>query len=373
MSETVTVHGQSLKNQRTRERENDLHFLSVHAAAGATPQRPRWVILHHGADGTEPREFVFENGRDLLSHIVEHAMPVSPRTRMVLLTRSTARFCLRRYRIVMDGGGRRGRYLRQSTARRGSWRQGHSTQASPILTMSEQDKPTAEQQLLAAKQAEMKLRWRKPVSEGKRQRMLRKRANKIMDEVGAQVEKLKAAKPRGGPRPGAGRKPDYFKKLGIKPISAHELLQALDIPKIIGDLINDRNPQIRLATLTMLLNRAYGLPKETGELNVTGLPSLPAIQVAFVTAKDGQLVPLPEQGGKQLIEGVTSEVTPPNPAPVAEFQPPPPPPEPTGNCRFHGDFRLSESGGREICPQSKHDADLQEKWLAGLLPAGGRQ
>jgi len=82
---------------------------------------------------------------------------------------------------------------------------------------------------------------------------------------------------------------------------------------------------------------------------------------------------LPEQGGKQLIEGVTSEVTPPNPAPVAEFQPPPPPPEPTGNCRFHGDFRLSESGGREICPQSKHDADLQEKWLAGLLPAGGRQ
>jgi len=55
MSETVTVHGQSLKNQRTRERENDLHFLSVHAAAGATPQRPRWVILHHGADGTAPR------------------------------------------------------------------------------------------------------------------------------------------------------------------------------------------------------------------------------------------------------------------------------------------------------------------------------
>ena len=73
MSETVTVHGQSLKNQRTRERENDLHFLSVHAAAGATPQRPRWVILHHGADGTEPREFVFENGRELLDHLREHA------------------------------------------------------------------------------------------------------------------------------------------------------------------------------------------------------------------------------------------------------------------------------------------------------------
>jgi hypothetical protein len=236
-----------------------------------------------------------------------------------------------------------------------------------------EDKPlTPEQQLLEARQTEMKLRWRHPARESKRQKSMRHKAGEILDQLAEEIEKQKAKKPRGGPRPGAGRKANYFKKLGIKPVSAAQLLDSLDVPRIIEGLINDRNPQIRLATLTMLLNRAYGLPKETGELNVTGLPSSPAIQVIFATAKDGQLVPLPEQGGKQLIEGVTSEVTTqPQPAPVAAFEPPPLPPEPTGNSPFHGDYRLSEAGGS--CPPCKRQTEQREAWLAGLMPAGSGQ
>jgi hypothetical protein len=242
--------------------------------------------------------------------------------------------------------------------------------------MSEDQKPTTpvpatalgDRELLNAKQQEMSARWKAhPRKETKRQAVARKRK---VDRLLAEAVAEPAPKPKGGWRPGAGRKPDYFKKLGIKPISAHELLQALDIPKIIGDLINDRNAQIRLATLTMLLNRAYGLPKETGELNVTGgVSNATSIRVEFVHAKDGQHLPLPAQDG-QLLEGET--VVSPKPAPVAAVQPPPPP-EPTGNCRFHGDFRLSESGGREICPQCRKDAERQERWLAGLMPGAGLQ
>jgi len=205
--------------------------------------------------------------------------------------------------------------------------------------------------------------------ESARQRSRRKKKERAMlDAIVKQTN-------RGGWRPGAGRKPNYFKKIGIKPISAHELLASLDIPKIIGDLVNDRNPAIRLQTLTMLLNRAYGLPHTTGEVNVTGgTASTTEFLVKFVSPDVNNGNPLPhtewlktlEQ--RRFLEGETVEA-----APSAAAQPPPPPPEPTGNCRFHGDFLLKDSGGREICPQCKRDAERQENWLAGLMPAGGRQ
>jgi|SRR6516225_2742765 hypothetical protein len=73
MSETVTVHGQSLRNQRATERAADLDYMSLHAHPDGKPGSPKWVVLHHGSDGTEPREFVFENGRELLDHLREHA------------------------------------------------------------------------------------------------------------------------------------------------------------------------------------------------------------------------------------------------------------------------------------------------------------
>src|SRR5262249_30483083 len=160
-------------------------------------------------------------------------------------------------------------------------------------------------------------------------------------------------------------KPDYFKKMGIKPTSAAQLLEALDVPKIIESLINDRNPAIRLQTLNMLYNRAYGLPKETGELNVgvAGGVTKFVIEYASPNVNDGRPLPLAEfnkareQAG--LLEGET--VTPREPASSsAAVQPPPPLPEPTGTCRFHGDYLLKDSGGREICPQCRKDSERYE-------------
>ncbi len=39
-----------------------------------------------------------------------------------------------------------------------------------------------------------------------------------------EITPIKVPKPRGGKRPGAGRKPNYFKRLQIKPMTAAEVL-----------------------------------------------------------------------------------------------------------------------------------------------------
>jgi hypothetical protein len=227
---------------------------------------------------------------------------------------------------------------------------------------------------LEAKQAAMRERLHEEREQQKAKRQeFRKLADRESSRQRRRRKKREAAmldalckSPHGGARLNAGRKPEYFRELGIKPISAEQLLEALDVPKIVESLINDRNPAIRLQTMALLWNRAYGLPRTTGEIEVTGRGTT-RIAVEFVHSKDGE--PALAQNGPALLKGQTATSS--EPAPVSETQPPPPLPEPMGSCRFHGDFRLAESGGKEICPQY---AEKQERWLAGLMPGGsGRQ
>jgi len=168
---------------------------------------------------------------------------------------------------------------------------------------NEQTRSSEPAPALAKKQAAMRqeLDQRREQQKAKREKY-RKLANKESERQRNRRKKKESAMldaivkhtNHGGWRPGAGRKPNYFKKSGLKPISAHELLQALDIPKIIGDLVNDRNPAIRLQTLTMLLNRAYGLPHTTGEVNVTGgTASTTEFLVKFVSPDVNNGNPLP--------------------------------------------------------------------------------
>jgi hypothetical protein len=74
MSETVTVRGQSLKNQREKEREADLHHLRIFAHPAGTPEEPRWVVERHGSeDDPRPTAMEFSNGHDMLAYIADHA------------------------------------------------------------------------------------------------------------------------------------------------------------------------------------------------------------------------------------------------------------------------------------------------------------
>jgi hypothetical protein len=60
---------------------------------------------------------------------------------------------------------------------------------------------------------------------------------------------------RGGRRPNAGRKPNYLKRLGIKAITAAEILAHVDEPDLWKGLLHHKNPHVRLQTLQYLTDR----------------------------------------------------------------------------------------------------------------------
>ena len=49
---------------------------------------------------------------------------------------------------------------------------------------------------------------------------------------------------RGGKRPGAGRKPDYLKRLGITPMKAAEILADHDEPNLWSGLLNSKSEDV---------------------------------------------------------------------------------------------------------------------------------
>src|SRR5215471_17507733 len=86
-------------------------------------------------------------------------------------------------------------------------------------------------------------------------------------EIAAQGESEQSEKPkskRGGRRPGAGRKPNYAKRLlsGIKPITAAEALEGIDVRAVVHDLLKNGSRPVKLQTLTVLWDRIYGRPKQ---------------------------------------------------------------------------------------------------------------
>ena len=74
----------------------------------------------------------------------------------------------------------------------------------------------------------------------------------------------------GGKRPGAGRKPSYAKRLlsGVKPVTAAEALEGVDVRAIVHDLLKNGSRSVKLQTLTVLWDRIFGKPKQ--EIGVSG-------------------------------------------------------------------------------------------------------
>jgi len=75
---------------------------------------------------------------------------------------------------------------------------------------------------------------------------------------------------RGGKRPGAGRKPNIAKRLlsGVKPMTAAEALEGIDVQAIVHDLLKNGSRPVKLQTLTVLWDRVFGKPKQ--DVSVSG-------------------------------------------------------------------------------------------------------
>jgi hypothetical protein len=85
-----------------------------------------------------------------------------------------------------------------------------------------------------------------------------------------QTDSTESKNKRGGRRPGAGRKPNLAKRLlsGVKPLTAAEALEGVDVRAIVHDLLKNGSRPVKLQTLTVLWDRIYGRPKQ--EMNVSG-------------------------------------------------------------------------------------------------------
>jgi hypothetical protein len=71
----------------------------------------------------------------------------------------------------------------------------------------------------------------------------------------------------GGKRPGAGRKPNYLKRLGMQPITAAQILAHFDELDLWKGLLFHKRPLIRLQTLQYLTDRRDGRPKQAVDVS----------------------------------------------------------------------------------------------------------
>ena len=88
--------------------------------------------------------------------------------------------------------------------------------------------------------------------------------------IAPQADSKESKRARGGKRPGAGRKPNIAKRLlsGVKPITAAEALDGIDVREIVHDLLKNGNRNVKLQTLTVLWDRIFGKPKQ--DVSVSG-------------------------------------------------------------------------------------------------------
>jgi len=84
----------------------------------------------------------------------------------------------------------------------------------------------------------------------------------------AQSDKSKSK--RGGKRPGAGRKPNLAKRLAsvLRPMTAAEILQQVDVPGVFSDIFKNGSRPLKLQAVNALWDRALGKPKQ--DMSISG-------------------------------------------------------------------------------------------------------
>lgn len=68
------AHGPTLSRARKREQDKELHHLRLLAHPDGTSDHRRWIVEHHTSENdAEPAAFEFDNGKEMLAHVAEHA------------------------------------------------------------------------------------------------------------------------------------------------------------------------------------------------------------------------------------------------------------------------------------------------------------
>lgn len=171
-------------------------------------------------------------------------------------------------------------------------------------------------------------------------------------------------KKRGGKRPGAGRKPNFLKRSGMAPMTAHTILANFDLVKIWGHLLNSASDDVRLRAMQYLTDREQG--KAPDRLISDAASS---ISISFKGVE-------PEDRQSELVDQVG--VVPPEPQTVAPEPAPLPPaalPEPKAKvvgllCVRHGEYVLPINAKSDMCPNCISEAEVAERKLFSLLPNG---
>ncbi len=91
-----------------------------------------------------------------------------------------------------------------------------------------------------------------------------------MPKIAPQADSDESKPKRGGKRPGAGRKPNLAKRLAsvLKPMTAVEILQQVDVPGVFRDIFKNGSRPLKLQAVNALWDRALGKPKQ--DVSVSG-------------------------------------------------------------------------------------------------------
>lgn len=80
---------------------------------------------------------------------------------------------------------------------------------------------------------------------------LRNKIRLLVSEIGRPADAMPIKKQHGGKRPGAARKPNIAKRLlnGVKPMTAAEALEGIDVRAIVHDLLKNGSRPVELQIL----------------------------------------------------------------------------------------------------------------------------
>lgn len=114
---------------------------------------------------------------------------------------------------------------------------------------------------------------------------------------------------RGGKRPGAGRKPNYFKRLATKPLTAAEILAQFDERGAWKRFLTHPDPEIALKAQMYLTDRRDGKPRQA--VDVSG-----GIMHAHTVYRDPRLAEL-SHDELLTLDALTQKLALPAPSPDA--------------------------------------------------------
>jgi hypothetical protein len=194
------------------------------------------------------------------------------------------------------------------------------------------------------------------------------------------------AERRGGRRKGAGRKPNFLKRLGLQPVAAAQLLATVDEEKLVKSLLHDKSADTRLRAWMALREMVFGKPKQGVQFGIEGLGD------RIAAARARQMKPAELDAEIEHLEselGIKTKTidAPPDslkelpaaPAPAPDTPAAPLPrhtkttpalPAQNGHCDVHGSFSQVQSW--EPCPACKElwggQNRAEQQRLSGLLP-----